>query len=147
VKRLDRFLVTEIFLEKGLRFISKLEGGSSDHRPISMRWIPSLATPPPPPCASLKIYKVWSDDPDFQKLVFSSWKKLQVDINEPLMIQFNKNLNNTKASINKWIPIWKSKKKKEISEIENDLSKIGTRLDRAPLSTTLLEEIRSLEIK
>jgi hypothetical protein len=50
VKQLDRFLVTEKFLEKGLRFISKVEeGGSSDHHPISMRWSPSPVSTPLPP--------------------------------------------------------------------------------------------------
>ena len=63
------------------------------------------------------------------------------------MIRFENNLKNTKYSINKWIPIWKHKKKKEIYEIENDISKIGTRLDRESLSLTLLEELRHLETK
>jgi hypothetical protein len=42
------------------------------------------------------------------------------------MIQFEKNLKNTKEYINNWIPIWKAKKKKEISKIKNDLSRLGT---------------------
>jgi hypothetical protein len=72
---------------------------------------------------------------------------LQVDSNEPLLIQFENELENTKSAIKKWIPIWKDKKKEEIFEIENDLSKIGTRLDRESLSLTLLEELRHLETK
>jgi hypothetical protein len=137
-------LVSEKFLEKGLRFLSKVEeGGSSNHRPISLRWSSNLTTPPPP----LKINKVWFDDPDFQNIVTSNWKKLQVDSNEPLMIQFEKNLKNTKATIKNWIPKWKAKKTKEISEIEIELSRLGTRLDRESLSPTLLEELRCLEKK
>jgi hypothetical protein len=135
----------KIFLEKGLRFISKVEGWRE------LRPLPHLSEMEPQPCdpsnVALKINKVWFDDPNFQNIVFSSWKKLQVDSNEPLMIQFENNLKNTKSAIKKWIPIWKDKKKKEISEIENDLSKIGTRLDRESLSLTLLEELRHLETK
>jgi hypothetical protein len=99
VKQLDIFLVIEFFLEKGLIFISKVEeGGISYHSRISLRWIPSLVPPPP---TSLKINKVWFDDPDFQNLVSSTSKKLQFDRNEPLMIQFEKNMKNTKEYIKK----------------------------------------------
>jgi hypothetical protein len=38
-KRLDRFLISEKLLDMGLRFKEKVEeGGSSDHRPISLFW-------------------------------------------------------------------------------------------------------------
>jgi hypothetical protein len=149
MKRLDRFLVSEKFLEKGLRFLSKVEeGGSSYHLPISLRWSTNFLTPPPPPPPlALKNQQSVVRRPRFSKIVTSNWKKLKADSNEPLMIQFEKNLKNTKATIKKWIPKWKAKKSKEIFEIENELSRLGTRLDRESLSLTLLEELRCLEKK
>jgi hypothetical protein len=39
-KRLDRFLIFEKILDMGLKRKAKVEeGGSSDHRPISLFWI------------------------------------------------------------------------------------------------------------
>lgn len=99
------------------------------------------------PPSPLNVNKVWFDDLDYKNLITSNWKKLKDNSNVPLMIQFEKNLKNSKATIKKWIPKWKAKKSKEIFEIENELSCLGTIMARESFSLSLLEELRYLEKK
>jgi hypothetical protein len=131
-------------MDMGLRFKEKVEeGGSSDHRPISFYWSSKMDSPPTP----LKINPVWLAEEDFRKLVASSWIWLNHDSSEPFMVQFEANLKRTKAAIKKWIPGWKSKRKKELLEIEGKLSWILAEVDDGALNQVQLEELKILENK
>jgi len=141
-KRMDIFLVSESFLEKGFRFKTRVEyGGSSDHRPISLCW-KSISHSPPTP---LNINQVWLEDVDFKKIVISSWERLSFIKPEPLMVQFEANLKRTKMAIKKWIPVWRARKHREVLEIESNISRFLSNEKGAPLCSTQLEEIKSLE--
>jgi hypothetical protein len=101
-------------LNLGLRFKYLVEeGGLYDHRPISLLWKSKSKGPPAP----MNISQVWLEEDDFKKLVASSWVKLSPSMTEPLMVQFKSNLKRTKNAIKLWLPSWKAKKHKEISEV------------------------------
>lgn len=71
-KRLDCFLISEKLMDMGLIFKAKIEeGGSLDHRPISLFWSSKADSPPVP----LKINQVWLAEEDFRKLVASHLDK------------------------------------------------------------------------
>jgi hypothetical protein len=128
-RRLDRFLVSKSFLEKGFKFKTRVEdGGSSDHCPISLCWKSSFDSPPAP----LKINQVWLEDEDFWKIVVSSWERLSPVKPEPLMFQIEANLKRTKLAIKKWILVWKARKHREVLEIESNLSRLLPNEEGAP---------------
>jgi hypothetical protein len=48
-------------------------------------------------------------------------------------------------AIKKWISVWKARRKREVLEIESNLSRLLSNEDGDPLSSAQLEEIKSLE--
>jgi len=99
----------------GFRFNSIVEeGGSSNHKPISLLCKFISEAPPAP----LKINQVWLEDVDFRKLIGERWVKISHSIPDPMMMQFIANLKRLKEAIKQWIMVWRARSHREIVEIE-----------------------------
>jgi hypothetical protein len=92
-------------------------GGIYYHLPISFHLISGMDSPPTP----LNISQVWLEDEDFIKLVSSSWEKIYLSKHDPCMVLFVSSLKKLKDAINKWLPIWKARRRRNLMGIEEKL--------------------------
>jgi hypothetical protein len=78
-------------------------------------------------------------------MVISNWERMNPLKSDPVMVQFEASLKKVKVAIKNWIRDWKTRRRKEILDIESNLSRRLSNESGEPLSPTIMEEIKGLE--
>ena len=98
-KRLDRFLVSEIFFQDQLVLKTTVKTCEMlDHRPISL----SLSIPEDKPPSPFKFDLVWLENEEYRALVQEKWKPLGNHSSKSFMYQMTENLTNINKISKEW---------------------------------------------
>ena len=141
--RLDRFLVSEAFLDYGPTtfrlFSSALDRKLSDHTLILLS-NGSLDYGP----TTFRLFNSWLDDPEFEIIVQSSWAaEVRLDGSCPFMF-FKNALKNLKSALKLWQAGVREKRQKDKSEVVNRAQEIDVLIDGGMANPVLMQERREV---